>query len=275
MRSISVSMRQPSDAAVRVAAIDPSRSFIVQAPAGSGKTELLTDRILALLAVVKRPEEIVAITFTRKDASEMHARVLQKLQAGLGPAPTEPQKRLSWELARSAMERDAAMGWNLLEHPARLSIRTIDAFCAFLLRGMPWLSGLGGVPKVVPDARPLYEAAAHATLDMADEVPAVAEVLAHLDVDLSAARSLIADMLASRDQWLPLLGHGADIEQIRRNLDDAVAQDIAALRAAMPVGWAEQLSPCIALAAQHLASQGQDDGLALLADWRGEDFGDD
>src|SRR5690606_40233344 len=81
MRSISVSMRQPSDAAVRVAAIDPSRSFIVQAPAGSGKTELLTDRILALLATVKRPEEIVAITFTRKAASEMHARVLSKLAA--------------------------------------------------------------------------------------------------------------------------------------------------------------------------------------------------
>ena len=81
-----MSTKQPSDSAVRAAAIDPSRSFIIQAPAGSGKTELLTDRILALLATVNRPEEIVAITFTRKAASEMHARVLGKLESGCGPA---------------------------------------------------------------------------------------------------------------------------------------------------------------------------------------------
>ena len=39
--------RKPSDAAIRLRAVDPRRSFLVQAPAGSGKTELLTDRILA------------------------------------------------------------------------------------------------------------------------------------------------------------------------------------------------------------------------------------
>ena len=47
--------RLPHDHAARAAALDPARSFLVQAPAGSGKTELLTDRILALLATVNRP----------------------------------------------------------------------------------------------------------------------------------------------------------------------------------------------------------------------------
>ena len=135
-----MSTKQPSDSAVRAAAIDPARSFIIQAPAGSGKTELLTDRILALLATVNRPEEIVAITFTRKAASEMHARVLGKLESGCGPCPPEAYKKRSWELAQKAMRRNDELGWNLLQYPARLSIRTIDSFCTYLVRAMPWLS---------------------------------------------------------------------------------------------------------------------------------------
>ncbi|MPT41640.1 MAG: nuclease, partial [Achromobacter sp.] len=116
--------RLPHDHAARAAALDPTRSFLVQAPAGSGKTELLTDRILALLATVNRPEEIVAITFTRKAASEMHARVLSKLRRGLDGPPEAMHERRSWELARAALARNAEQGWHLLDHPARLAIRT-------------------------------------------------------------------------------------------------------------------------------------------------------
>jgi ATP-dependent exoDNAse (exonuclease V) beta subunit len=261
--------RLPRDHAARAAALDPLHSFLVQAPAGSGKTELLTDRILALLPTVSRPEEIVAITFTRKAASEMHARVLHKLHAAeeTDIPPQDGHARRSWILARAALAHDAAMGWNLTKHPARLSIRTIDSFCAGLVRGMPWLSELGGMPGVADDARAHYTAAADATLALADDFDAVRLLLAHLDVDVAAARDAIAGMLGQRDQWLPLLRHGSDRSAMERDLANAISEDLQSLTRAMPPGWAEMLAPAARLAAATLRESGGDSRLDALLDW--------
>jgi ATP-dependent exoDNAse (exonuclease V) beta subunit len=260
----------PQDHTARTDALDPTRSFLVQAPAGSGKTELLTDRILALLTTVNRPEEIVAITFTRKAASEMHARVLSKLRRGLEGPPEAMHERRSWELARAALARNEAQGWHLLDHPARLAIRTIDSFCAGLVRSMPWLSELGGMPEITDDARANYEAAARATLDLADEYDAVRVLLQHLDVDVQAAKDAIADMLGQRDQWLPLLRHGSDRAGMEAMLAEAIGEDLDALSEAMPYGWAEALCGPARLAATHLQDGEDDNKLLALLDWTEE-----
>ncbi len=190
----------PPDHAARKRALDPARSFIVQAPAGSGKTELLIERFLALLGTVNDPEEVVAITFTRKAAAEMRQRVLKKL---------------------------AARGDPLASNPARLRIQTIDSLCASLARQMPVLSRLGALPETIEDASVLYEAAALATLGLVEEAesgnaslaaPQVERLLTHLDNDLGRVASLVAGMLARRDHWIRHLKR-MDREKLEAALD--------------------------------------------------------
>ena len=87
-------LTQRSDLAQRALALDLSRTFIVRAPAGSGKTDLLTRRFLKLLAVVDEPEEILAITFTRAATAEMRSRVLGHLEEA-ARSPSRPLMKTS------------------------------------------------------------------------------------------------------------------------------------------------------------------------------------
>ncbi|MDX1626503.1 MAG: UvrD-helicase domain-containing protein, partial [Wenzhouxiangellaceae bacterium] len=144
-----------SDRAQRAAAVRPDRSVIVQAPAGSGKTTLLVERYLALLAVVEEPEEILAITFTRKAAAEMKQRILRFLDPDFDT--TAPHERAALERARAV--RDKVERWNLAANPQRLMIRTIDGFSHFLARTMPVASRLGPVPQPADDTSALYRRA--------------------------------------------------------------------------------------------------------------------
>ncbi|RPJ46430.1 MAG: DNA helicase UvrD, partial [Betaproteobacteria bacterium] len=239
------------DFAQRRVALDPRRSFIVQAPAGSGKTELLIQRYLKLLSAVDHAEEIVAVTFTRKAASEMRERVLQALQdAQSGKVAESPHEALTLELAAAALARDSEAGWLLADNPARLRIQTIDALCAGLTRQMPVLSRFGAQPESVEDALPLYREAAQATLalidDDADVAGDVGRLLEHLDNNVSRIEGLIAGMLAQRDQWLRLIhlsGHKREIFEAA--LQHARRTALQRLHDALPAGIEAEL-PAVA-----------------------------
>ncbi|MDZ7771088.1 MAG: UvrD-helicase domain-containing protein [Woeseiaceae bacterium] len=137
-----------ADRQARVDALDVTRSFIVQAPAGSGKTELLIQRYLCLLASVADPEEVVAITFTRKAAMEMQLRVVEALaRAADGVDGEAEHEQRTMAAARAVLARNAERGWQLPESPRRMRIQTLDAFCASVARLLPVSSGLGGVDE--------------------------------------------------------------------------------------------------------------------------------
>jgi ATP-dependent exoDNAse (exonuclease V) beta subunit len=221
-----------ADLAARERALDPRASFIVQAPAGSGKTELLIQRVLVLLAGAHKPEEIAAITFTRKAAAEMRKRIFEALDgARHDPRPASAHKAKTWNLGRAVIERSDALGWALEENTSRLRVQTIDALCASLTRQMPVLARFGAQPQSVDDARLLYLEAARETLALVedrDDVAAdVASVLAHLDNNVERAERLIAGLLGRRDHWLRSL-QGAD----DRAALEAVLADICRIAAA-------------------------------------------
>src|SRR5580658_8111472 len=101
-----------ADSAARLRALDVSQSFIVQAPAGSGKTELLIQRYLKLLATVETPDAVVAITFTRKAAGEMRSRVMEALRsAESGVQPEAEHERVTFQISCNVLEQERRLGW--------------------------------------------------------------------------------------------------------------------------------------------------------------------
>ena len=213
------------DSSVRQQAIDPTRSFCVSAPAGSGKTELLTQRLLALLARVDKPEQVLAITFTRKAASEMVQRVLEKLDQARQNVPVSAEYELQTrELALAVVDHAARKKWRLDD--TTLNIRTIDSFCHELTRQMPILSGTGGVVEPVDNALPLYEEAVRQFLTQAGEGASgerIIELLRHFDNRWTRASELLVALLGRRGDWADVVNQHHDPEAAEAILADTSA----------------------------------------------------
>ncbi|MEP6609697.1 MAG: UvrD-helicase domain-containing protein [Burkholderiaceae bacterium] len=268
-----------SDAAARADALDTARSFIVRAPAGSGKTELLTQRVLALLATVDTPEEIVAVTFTRKAASEMKDRLIAALErAATEPAEValdddEAHQATTLRLARRVLQRDRELGWELGSNPARLRVQTIDALAHWLAQQLPIAMRFGAVGEVTERADAMYERAARATLGLIDSQQEsdrdaarhIARLLTHLDNDLSRLHRLFSGMLEKRDQWLRHIGH-LDRPALEAPLRNACSEQIARICRRLPSAYADEL---VALARYAAANTDADSIVSPCADLDG------
>lgn len=209
----------------RSQACDPAASFVVQAPAGSGKTELLTQRILNLLAVVDGPEEILALTFTRKAAAEMRGRVIEAL-AMRKPDDPDSHRMQTWQMAQAARARSEERGWHVEQYPARLRMMTMDSFTHALASQMPLLSGFGDIPHPCNHPFPLYREAAEAAVDslIRRNREQAGALLLHQDHNAVALIGLLAEMLGKRDQWLrDVEGNAGDLAGLRVSLEGSLA----------------------------------------------------
>lgn len=230
-----MSLSEPNalaDSSAREQALDISRSCIVQAPAGSGKTELLTLRYLRLLSISKQPEEVLAITFTRKAASEMRDRILSTLAWALeieasGTIPEKDFEKQRLSIASQVISHDKNSNWNLLKNPSRLRVQTIDSFCFYLANQMPVLSRVGGNPVLSDDVTHIYHHAINNTLAMLDKngelSDDIAMLLQHLDNNTNKVEKLLADLLNKRDQWV---SHVLFIKQSGQNAQDYLLESL-------------------------------------------------
>ena len=264
------------DFEARQRALDPTQSFIVQAPAGSGKTGLLVYRLLRLLACVDQPQQVLAITFTRKATAEMRARLMELLMAAdQAKVTNNPFEQQGVDLAKAVLQRDRERQWGLMDAPHQVQIQTIDSFCAKLTASMPWLSRLGDRPRATDDASAHYAAAVEQLFEELLEpkstiAPSLRAVMLALDFNYDKARHLFSSMLARRDQWLRHLVLN-DLAAMREEVNNAWSgineQAIGKLRQLIPDALLDEVVTLGIEAAQNLAAipNSTDELNALLA----------
>ena len=233
--------RERLDDAARRAAAQPSASILLEAPAGSGKTAVLTQRYLKLLTTVEDPGEILAITFTRKAAAEMRSRVIRALRGELPAA--DPGAVVLRPLAAAALAHGAPRGWQLEASPERLRIQTIDSFNYWLASQLPVASRAGGALAITENAAELYQRAARRTLLGADAEPALAAdaqlLFERLDNHWMNLERLVAQMLEQRGHWLRFVAGEAPralCERVNQSLAVETRRRLDALRALLPQG---------------------------------------
>ncbi|MBT5192363.1 MAG: double-strand break repair helicase AddA, partial [Rhodospirillaceae bacterium] len=220
-------------------AADPGLSAWVTASAGTGKTHVLTDRVLRLLLTDCPPERILCLTFTKAAAAEMANRLHDRLGAWavagegeLGQALVD-LTGLSFE-ART-MDLARRLFARVLDTPGGLKVQTIHSFCEALLRRFPLEARLAPHFQVM-DERQAADVLATALREVLEqdaeaEEPLTAALMALVDQETFG--KLMADLSADRGRLQRLLNrpHGLDglIGDVRRALDLAPEEDEAGI----------------------------------------------
>ncbi len=208
----------------QLAASHPGVSAFVAASAGSGKTKLLTDRLLRLMLAGARPERIQCLTFTKAAAAEMALR----LQRTLGRWVTMPPDRLAQALrdldvepTEAACHAARALFAKVLDLPGGMRIGTIHAFSQSLLRRFPLEAAISPHFELVDerDADDALTEAREAVLAQS-EAPGLREALASLAGLANADQfgTLVRDLSDDSERLTTALKLGPDLERAQRRV---------------------------------------------------------
>jgi ATP-dependent helicase/nuclease subunit A len=167
---------------LQLIASNPSYSVWVEASAGSGKTKVLTDRILRLLLAKTQPSKILALTFTKAAAAEM----LHRINKELSDWSLLDDKVLSEKLLKLTSEQPSkeaiyfarSLFSTLLDITEGLKIQTIHSFCQQIMRKFPIEAGISPNFEIIDDIA-------------ADQILKEAKIEALLNQDISESINYI------------------------------------------------------------------------------------
>ncbi|MDC6467047.1 UvrD-helicase domain-containing protein [Methylophilaceae bacterium] len=185
--------QQPSDHQTRKKALGQG-SFIVQAPAGSGKTSLLVKRFLNRLLEVKSPKEVLALTFTNKAAAEMAQRLKEALE---GKSEDNEIKKIVGKISKHAKKNKWDEGYI-----DSLMVMTIDKLALRLIKQTPILSSSGVNFLTDEDPDDLYRETIRETITSDAENHLLFK---YFDYDYHKLTKQLLTLISKRDQWLPIV----------------------------------------------------------------------
>lgn len=262
-----------ADSQARLQALDLDQSFCVRAPAGSGKTGLLVSRALAALAQADEPEQVLAITFTRKAAFEIRERLRAALDSTTQPAPSDSFGQQLQALALKVCQRDRERGWDLQHNPNRLRATTIDGLNRELSRHMPLMTGLGAPLQPLDDASELYRQALIRALDRHEDPHLDGALRQSLDQVLQLGQNRLDQLLqklhqllAERSQWAGIDPGDDAWERGQRWLQQWTRDSLRDIDAQLPCATADAWVATLASLAQSQAESPWQP-LALSSTW--------
>jgi ATP-dependent helicase/nuclease subunit A len=273
-------MTRPDPGRSQQQAADVAASVWVAASAGTGKTKVLTDRVLALMLAGSAPNRILCLTFTKAAAAEMANRLHDRLSLWT----TRPQGELERELVTLTggmpdAEKLAAarrLFARVLDTPGGMRIETIHAFCQSLLRRFPLEAGVAPHFEVM-DERSAGEALAAAREEVLSATrdggePALAAALAEATRHVGERQfdELMNALSLDRARLARALegGHDGFVARLAQALGIAPdAREEAIVAAACRPGAADE--PALRAAAERMLQSGPRDreAGARIADW--------
>ena len=184
------------------------------ASAGTGKTKVLTDRVLALLLKGNAPQRILCLTFTKAAAAEMSIRLNQRLAQwaieGDGRLSQELEELLGEKPKAELLDEARRLFARLLDAPGGMRIDTIHAFCQSVLRRFPIEAGVAPHFTVLDErsaAEVLLQARAE-ILERRDLADALGEIAGHTGE--GGFDELIVAVTSARAKLEPLLADGVE-----------------------------------------------------------------